>query len=123
MHVSELAKQLEEAAIKKNTDEIYRLHPMFMEEMLRCKECMSIFDTDNANKSFEPEKILSLVISLNKSLTSEDYDAADRFMEQLHEYIYDFEIGELMQKLSEQILDLDTENALISTENIIQLLQ
>lgn len=109
--LSKLARLLEVAAIKGNTDRIRALHPILMEELEEHKQRIATVLPQEDDK--EITKIsMDLLHMLRMSLKSEDYDTADLVCTELKKSRYAEKTQKLMDQLAAHILNLETKEAI-----------
>lgn len=110
--LSKLARLLEAAALQGNVARIRQIHPVFMEEMDAHRQRMAVFAAEADDKR-EPDRMEILVALdfLRKSLADSEYDMADELMEKLNGFRYEGEVKERMERLTEQVLNLQSEEA------------
>lgn len=121
--LSKLARILEVAAIGENIARIRQIHPVFMEELHAHKQRMKTLMEDGKKAGYDVFEVQALLDFLGQSLAEMDYDAADELMEKLAVYRYEGEAGERMEALNAQILNLQTEDALQSIQELKKALQ
>lgn len=120
--LAEQAKELEEAAKGFDRERIRKQHPVFLEELRRCQEQLQILETQDTGKGMDAEQVCSHLECLKGSLEQEDYDEADRQVEQLREYRYEGNAADLMKQLEAQVIDLDTEPAIQTVNALVMIL-
>lgn len=121
--LSKLARLLEAAAIRGDIDRIRQIHPVFMEEIHVHKQRMKILAEDEKKTGYDVFEVQALLDFLKQSLEEMDYDTADELMEKLMVYLYEGEAKEKMEALNVQILNLQTEDALQSIQEVKKVLQ
>ncbi len=113
--LSKLARILEVAALEGNVEKILTLHPVLIEELQKHKERLRILESgDSKKESADMERILPVLEELAEALRQRDVDLADELAEQLGKYEYAEEIQEKVDRLRQQILDLEPEEALVT---------
>lgn len=118
--MSKLARLLELAAIESNISRIRLLHPVFMEEMYAHKCRMEPLAVVHKEKTeFNRTEVLAALEFLKESLEEMDYDMADELMEKLTSYEYDEAIRLKTDILGGQILNLQSEEALDTIQELI----
>ncbi len=123
MTISSLAKLLEFAAKGGNMDRIQKLHPILIQELEKCKDVMQpIFGTSEEEKEevSDPAVIMSLLEMLKFSAFSEDIDACDQYMEQLQKYHFDFPVSELVEELATNVMELQKDKIIQTSDQILQ---
>lgn len=113
--LSKLARILEVAALEGNVEKILILHPILIEELQKHRERLRILESgDSQKESADMERILPVLEELAEALRQRDVDLADELAEQLGKYEYTEEIQEKVDRLRQQILDLEPEEALVT---------
>lgn len=121
--LSKLARLLEAAAIRGDIARIRQVHPVFMEEIHVHKQRMKILAEDEKKTGYDVFEVQAFLDFLKQSLEEMDYDTADELMEKLMVYLYEGEAKEKMDALNVQILNLQTEDALQSIQEVKKVLQ
>lgn len=118
--LSKLARMLEVAAIENDIDKITVLNPILLEELQKHKKRLDGLELAAARKngSLDSETISNLE-QLKSSLKERDYDAADAIMEELDQYRFAPQIQEFIDLLRMQVLNLEIQNAIKTTETIL----
>lgn len=111
--LSKLARILEVAALEQNVEKILILHPILIEELQKHKERLRVLESgDSKKESADRERILPILEQLAEALRQRDVDLADELAEELGNYEYEEETQEQIERLRQQILDLEPEEAL-----------
>lgn len=111
--LSKLARMLEVAALEQNVEKILLLHPVLIEELQKHRERLRVLETAEGRKeSADKEQILPMLEQLAEALRQRDVDLADELADKLGTYEYAKGIREQIERLRQQILDLEPEEAL-----------
>lgn len=121
--LSKLARLLEAAAMRGDIARIRQVHPVFMEEIHVHKQRMKVLAEDEKKTGYDVFEVQALLDFLKQSLEEMDYDTADELMEKLMVYLYEGEVKGKMEALNVQILNLQTEDALQSIQEVKKVLQ
>lgn len=117
MILSKLARLLERAASEDNRARIELLQPVLLEELVSHKEYLSVLDKQEKNMcSINAPQLLELLDGLSDCLYRRDIDQADAYSEQLGAFQFEAEVQQAVDRLREQIFNLDTEDALQSVQ-------
>lgn len=118
--LSDLAKLLEAAAKEHDIDKIQVFHPILMEEMINHRARLEIFtrEPDSETGASDISHLQELLEKLKNALEEWDYDIADTIMEELSKCRFDDSRQEKLALLKTQILNLQTEEALATIEDI-----
>lgn len=120
--LSRLARMLEVAAKQRDLERIQLLNPILLEELEKHRERLAVLFPEKELKEFTPEdapQIRSLLYMLKGALQERDYDSADYLAEQLGQYRFRGAMEEDMERLKEQILNLEAQQALAVTEAML----
>lgn len=113
--LSELAKLLEYAARDGDMDRIRSLHPVFMEELEKYRETLSVLeDTKEKPMLRDRQKLLGWIEMVRGSMINVDIDAADKAMEQINSFRYEPPLEERLEKLSWAVMNMDEEACLFA---------
>lgn len=87
------------------------LTPVLLEELLRTKENLSVFRQDDSHREqMKDDAYLMMILQKVKSSAEEfDVDTLDVLSEEITKYRYDENIEEAMERLVEQIRNLQME--------------
>ena len=122
--LSKLAKLLEMAAMEENISRIMVMHPVLMEELKKHKERMIVLEDGNTEKKvMDSMELLDILDELRESLEDRDFDRTDEIMESTDEYQFEGELQKQMEVLRVQVLNLETENAIETTQKMIEYLE
>lgn len=119
--LSKLARLLEVAAANKEIERIVVLHPILLDEMEKHRERIaSILPKSEKKVQIENmEEILPYFEMLKANLDGDDYNAADIVCAEIQKYEYGEEIRLLVEKLANQVMNLEAEDAIITIEKIM----
>ena len=113
--LSKLARIIEAAAIDNDVDRIKTLHPILTDEMLKHKERIAtiIVETDdNADEDTQDVSMLTSYLDmLQSNLEEGDYNSADIICVELKKYRGNKQLGNLIEELLDQIMNLEEEEA------------
>lgn len=122
--VSALAKLLEYAARDKRLEQIYAIHPVFLEEWRSYREKLHDFvGADHEEEKKKPEDtsiILALLDMLRTGMEDMDIDASDEAMEQLISYEYPKELEAGMKQLKTAVMNLESEKAITLIDELME---
>jgi len=111
--LSKLARMLEVAANEGDVSRIIVLHPILLDEISKHRERIStIFPKKKKEKVLDREELLAFLDMLTMSLERDDYDTADIVSEEIQKYEYSDGVQQLMTDLVEQVLNLETTQAM-----------
>lgn len=120
--LSKLARVLEVAALQKNISRIRLVHPVFLEEFSAHQRRMALL-VEEEKQACDMHETAGLLALLKYGLEEMNYDTADSVMEKLNACRYEGKIKAKMDTLSLQILNLQTDEALQTLEEIRQTLE
>lgn len=120
--LSGLARLLEVAAINKDVDRIVAMHPILLNEMDKHKERIGTILPKEEKKELEVDMVTENLKILKVSLKNDDYDTADLISSELQKYQYSSEIQPLVDELASQILHLEMDEAVDTTDKILEAL-
>ena len=109
--LSKLARVLEVAAAEGEIEKIRILNPILLEEIEKHRERVSVLFPEDKQEVESKELIESYLDMLSMGLLQEDYDTADFVMEEIKKYQYAKEIQFLVDELSGQIINMESDNA------------
>ena len=116
--LSKTARLLEVAAIEKDRDRIRVLHPILMDEMKKHKNRIASI-MQPAEEKVQAEKVETAYLDMLKvSLKDENYETADFLCAEIKKYQYPKQIQVLVDKLVEEVFQLEAEEALQTIEEI-----
>ena len=116
--LSKTARLLEVAAIEEDRDRIRVLHPILMDEMKKHKNRIASI-MQPAEEKVQAEKVETAYLDMLKvSLKDENYETADFLCAEIKKYQYPKQIQVLVDKLVEEVFQLEAEEALQTIEEI-----
>lgn len=119
MLLSKLARLLEIAASEKNISRIHALHPILLEEIEKHRLRISaIFPKEEKMDVANVDEVLSYFDMLAMNLQNGDYNTADFVCGELKKYKYPENIEPLVEKVMEQVLNLQAEEAVSNIDRI-----
>lgn len=119
MLLSKLARLLEIAASEKNISRIHALHPILLEEIENHRLRISaIFPKEEKMDVVNVDEVLSYFDMLAMNLQNGDYNTADFVCGELKKYKYPENIEPLVEKVMEQVLNLQAEEAVSNIDRI-----
>ncbi len=119
--VSKLARALELAAIHNRTDIIEAVTPVLLEELTNTKIRLDSVFAVTANKNIgdrDRPVIEGLLERLCAALEEEDYDVADKAIEDLSLYRYEQEDKTVFEALKSLVMNLETEKAIEAAKRL-----
>ena len=117
--LSKTARLSEVAAIEKDVERVRLLHPILMDEMDKHRERIASVILKKEEKKPYAEKIEQAYLDiLEISLKDENYDKADILCAEIGKYHYPEQLQLLVDKLLDDVFQLDTEEALQTLEEI-----
>lgn len=120
--LSKVARLLEVAAIHGEVTKIKTLHPILLEEIEKHKERIAVLFPEEKIEIESKELIESYLDMLSMGLMQKDYDTADFMMEEIKKYSYSRELQMLVDELSGQVLNMETDNAIETVEKLKKIL-
>ena len=112
--LSKVARLSETAAIDNDVDKLRILHPILTEEIWKHKERLDVaMPVNEAGKAANTDEIIAYLDTLYSSLQNDDYDSADYLCGELMKYEYPDKIKDLVNKLSNNVMNLESEDAII----------
>jgi hypothetical protein len=124
MDISRRAASLEQNGMDENVDEINKLTPKFLEDLLTYKDKINtVLRKDGASKVYKPEIEINMLKdafrSLEELVEAFDFDGADSIMDMLDEYLVPAEYQEIYDKLIQLMaaVDIDGLTALLKEVN------
>ena len=124
MDISERAANLEQLGMNENVDEIAKLTPKFLEDLLTYKEKINmVLRKDGVTTTIKPEIEIAMLKdafrSLEELVAAFDFDGADSIMDMLDEYSVPKEYEEVYEKLIQLMaaVDIDGLTALLKEVN------
>ena len=122
--LSKIAKLLEMAAIEVNISRIMAIHPVLIEELKKHKERMNVLEDGNSEKKvMNSMELLDILDELRESLEDRDFDRIDEIMESTDDYQFEGEVQKQIEVLRVQVLNLETEGAIETTQKVIEYLE
>lgn len=116
--LSKTARLLEIAAIEKDRDRIRILHPILMDEMKKHKDRIASI-MQPVEEKVQAEKVETAYLDMLKvSLKDENYETADFLCAEIQKCQYPKPVQVLVDKLVEQVFQLEAEEALQTIEEI-----
>jgi len=116
--LSQIARLLEIAAIEEDMEKIQILHPVLMEELRKHRERVAEALQTNESKEQSGEIEAEYLDMLKAALQKEDYNVADFVCSEIRKKQYSEQIQGLVEVLSEQIFNLQSEKALETIRKI-----
>lgn len=117
--LSKLARLLEVAAKEEDVERILLLHPILMEEMKKHKERLrEIIPQEEKRQLEHVQDIIPYFDMLLKALAQEDYQTADFVFSQINGYDFAGDLRHQVEQLGEQIMNLESEEALETIQQI-----
>ena len=116
--LSQTARLLEIAAIEEDMEKIQILHPVLMEELRKHRERVAEALQTNESKEQSGEIEAEYLDMLKAALQKEDYNVADFVCSEIRKKQYSEQIQGLVEVLSEQIFNLQSEKALETIRKI-----
>ena len=116
--LSELARNLEKASIEQNIDEIRNMHPVLIEELIKHKERIAVIIPKQEKEKAADESTKVYFTMLKNSLENYDFDSADMLSNELQKYQFADSIQPLVDKLINQILQLEADEAIVTIQEI-----
>ena len=111
--LSKLARIAEVAAINEDAERVSVLHPIVLDEISKHKERIaSVFPKEEKVIVADFGEVRDCLEELKTALEKEDYDTADAACEKIQKYQFSDEIAKVVEQLANQILQLETEEAL-----------
>jgi CheY-like chemotaxis protein len=120
--LSKLARLLEVAAKEGKIEKIRTLHPFLIEEIEKHKERVSVLFVEEKQEFENSDFIKSYLDMFKIGLIQEDYDTVDIIMEEINKYQYVKEVQVLVDELSGQVLNMESENAIQTLERMAKVL-
>lgn len=118
LSLSDLARNLEQAAIAKNISGIQALHPVLIEELMKHKERISILVPKKEEKKTAGKELNPYFGMLKNSLANFDFNSADMLSKEIQKYQFADSIQPLVDKLVNQILQLEADEAVATIKEI-----
>jgi len=119
MLLSKLARLLEIAASEKNISRIHALHPILLEEIENHRLRISdVFPKEEKLEVINVDEVLLYFDMLAMNLQNGDYNTADFVCGELKKYKYPENIEPLVEKVMEQVLNLQAEEAVSNIDRI-----
>ena len=111
--LSKLARISEVAAINEDTERIRILHPIVLEEIGKHKERIAtVLPKEEKVIITDYEEVINCLEEMKAGLEKEDYDTADAVCEKIQKYQFPEDVKGFVEQLANQILQLETEEAL-----------
>ncbi len=118
--LSDMNRQLEEAAGSGDVSFIRRMHPAMMDEWERCMLSLSEYLTESHKElMFDVGWIFSMLSMLEMALEEMDYDKADAIMKDVMTYSYDEKIARDINELDVLISNLENAAAIAKIHDIL----
>lgn len=116
-----LAKMCEYAARDGLVDRIKVLTPVLVEEIDNMKERLSVLVSDTDKPQMKDEDELNALLEMLKmALKTHNSEQADNVMKQIDSYSYESKTQEMINKLSQNILNLEEDEALAKIDILQQ---
>lgn len=122
--LSKMARILEKAAMENDLERIRVLHPILMEEIKKHRERMEVILPREEKP--QPEilaEIRPYLDMLKSGLRNEDYNTIDFVFEEVNKYQYPPQIQVIVDRLGEQIMNLEVDEAIDSVGKIQELVK
>ncbi len=117
--ISQIARLLEIAAIEKDLEKIHTLHPILLEELSKHKKYLDEgLQAEKAESGETQELETEYLDMLVAALQTEDYNVADFLMSKIKQKQYAEQLQILLDKLAEQVFNLQAQDALDTIEKI-----
>ena len=100
---------------------IQTLHPVFMEEMATHKQRLSpFFEVQKEEKTgnADMQQLKIHLEELRECLMERDYDQADDIMDEINQYVYDEAVRKKIEILSEQVMEIEAEAAIMTIDEM-----
>lgn len=120
--LSKLARILEMAAANGEVDKIKSLHPILLEEISKHAKRVSVLFVEDKQEIESMDLLESYLDMLSMGLMQDDYDTADFLIEEIKKYRYSKEIQSLVDELSGQILNMESDNGMETIEKMKSIL-
>ena len=118
--LSKLARLLEVAAREGEIAKIRTLHPILLEEMEKHRKRLEILVPQEEKKDLQRlEEVMPLFVMLRQSIEKGDFNTSDYLMKKIEEYAYPAPLQARVDRLDDQILNLEDEEALGTIEEIL----
>ncbi len=118
--LSDMNRQLEEAAGNGDVSFIRRMHPVMMDEWERCMLSLSEYLTEKDKEIMSDAGwIFSMLSMLKMALEEMDYDKADAIMKDIMAYSYDEKISGDINELDVLISNLENVAAIAQIDSIL----
>ena len=118
--LSKLARLLEVSAANTDIQRIKVLHPILLDEMEKHRERIAtILPQSEDKRSIENMEVLSGYFDMLKlNLENNDYNTADFICGEIQKYQYPDQIQVLVNELAGQIMNLETDAAIVTIDKI-----
>ncbi len=118
--LSKLARLLEVSAANTDIQRIKVLHPILLDEMEKHRERIAtILPQSDDKRSIENMEVLSGYFDMLKlNLENNDYNTADFICGEIQKYQYPDQIQVLVNELAGQIMNLETDAAIVTIDKI-----
>lgn len=130
MSISGVAKLLEYAAAKEQSDVILPLTPVFLEQWRTYKELLkpclhkeASYKEEAVKNSADYDYIETLLNRLQEAMDEMDIDMADAVMEELRAYRYTEELSAVMEQMGSAVVNLDGELTQEYIQNIREMMR
>lgn len=118
--LSDMNRQLEEAAGNGDVSFIRRMHPVMMDEWQRCMLSLSEYLTEKDKELMSDAGwIFSMLSMLKMALEEMDYDKADAIMKDIMVYSYDEKLSRDINELDVLISNLENAAAIAKIHDIL----
>lgn len=118
LSLSDLARSLEQAVIERDLSRIWRMHPILLEELAKHKERISVIVPKQEEKKTAEAGMKPYFTMLKNSLDNFDFNSADMLSKELQKYQFADSIQPLVDKLVNQILQLEADEAVATIKEI-----
>ena len=114
MLLSKLARLLEVAAIEEDVTKLVALHPILLDEINKHKKRINdaMLNEVQEQTMEDVHLLITYLDMLSQHLEESDYNMADVVCDEIGKYSYSGEIGELVKKLLENVINLDDDGAI-----------
>jgi len=125
MLLSKIARLLEVAAQNKDIDRIQAVHPILIDEIEKHRKRVEVIVPKSCDKIQiqNMQEIVSFLEMLKMSLENGEYSTADVICEQIQKYQYTEEVQVLMNELSQEVMNLEDDEAIITLEKIKDIIE
>lgn len=114
MLLSKLARLLEVAAMEEDVTKLVALHPILIDEINKHKKRINdaMLNEVQEQTMEDVHLLITYLDMLHQHLEESDYNMADVVCDEIGKYTYSGEIGELVNKMLESVINLDEDEAI-----------